>query len=121
MTKIVDLATGDNQSPHILLEQCRHLRRLLMAQVQESFERISNDVLPYFVDGERLLSRAAERRWDSDQLHDALVEVTGLESLCRRIDRLLRCYEEILTAPPPTNATTSVTGNADESGPPDDD
>jgi hypothetical protein len=119
MTKIVDLDTGDGQSPHILLQQCRHLRRVLMAQVQESFARISSDVLPYFVDGERLLNRAAERRWDSDQLHDALLEVIHLESLCRRIDRLLRCYEKILTAPSPTNTTTSGTGNAGESGPSD--
>jgi hypothetical protein len=119
MTNIVDLNSVDNQSPLILLKQCKHLRRDLLERLQESFERISSDILPLFVDGSRLLHRAAERTWAPEHIDFALQEVRDLEFLCSQIEQLLRCYQEMLTAPSTTNATTSGTGNVGDRRPSD--
>jgi hypothetical protein len=110
MTHILDLNSGDEQSPLILLRQCRHIRRALMAQVQENFERISGDVLPHFVDGSRLFRRAAERTWNPEHIDFALQEVRNLEALCGKVELLLRCYQDILAAPSTSEAATSRTG-----------
>lgn len=88
MTDIVDLTLGDDQSS--LLRECEQLRRLLLTRLHDSFERISSDVLPVLAESSRLLHQAAERNWSSEYLDHALLEVTGLEAVCRRVERLIR-------------------------------
>ena len=100
MTDIVDLTLGDDQSSLIILRECEQLRRLLLTRLHDSFERISSDVLPVLTESSRLLHQAAERNWSSEYLDHALLEVTGLEAVCRRVERLIRCYQDILTAAP---------------------
>ena len=57
-------------------------------------------MLPVLAESSRLLHKAAERNWNSEHLDHALLEVTTLEAVCRRVERLIRCYQDILTAAP---------------------
>lgn len=119
MTNFLDLNTSDEQSPLILLQQCRHLRRELVGRVQENFERFSSTVLPLFVDGTRLFRRASERKWDHEHLDFTIQEVRDLEVLCRQVEQLFRCYQEILTASSNSDADTNRTDLARTSRPSD--
>jgi len=117
MIEIIDLTSGDDKSPQILLHQCEHIRRLLLMRVHDSFNEITNDVSPIIAAGARLLSQAAEQNWNSKHIDLALHEVTALEAVCRRVERLIRCYHELLAAAPMLAASRGtnedLAGNSD--------
>lgn len=75
--------------------------------------------MPLFADGTRLFRRAAERQWHPEHIDFALQEVRDLEALCVTVEQLLRCYQEILTAPSTSNTASSRTDLARTSRPSD--
>lgn len=111
MTDISDISEGEDHSPHILKAHCGHIRGQLHASLTRGFEQVSTDLLPILVGGSRILQRAAEVNWKAEHISDALHEVTALEALCRKVERMLRCYQDTLAAIDHVDADSPGTPN----------
>lgn len=96
MISIYELNSGDHDSCHVLLQQCRLLKQLLMAEVQKGFESFARDAPPLLNDGARQLRRATEQEWLSDFSDSALQDIRDLRDLCELVEQLLRTYQRIL-------------------------
>lgn len=97
MTIIYDLNPGVPGSSDVLLQQCRLLNRLLMAEVQKSFKGFARDALPLLIDGTQQLQRASKQEWNPELNASAMQELHELKALCKMVEQLLRCYQGILS------------------------
>lgn len=96
MTEILDLQTGDDAMPLILLRQCEHLRHMLLTRIYENFQRLDKEVDPLLTNGARMLNQAAQTSWSPESSGLAIDEVYKLTELYAKAEQLFRCYHAIL-------------------------
>jgi len=93
MTDIIHILSSDDQPPLVLLRQCEQL----LARLHDSHAHILSTVGPIIADSSRLMNQANEHNWSSEYLDLAMLEVATLESICNRVQKLINCYQDIVT------------------------